>query len=271
MSSPGRSPTEILQASRHHDAFLAHTIATRDPAAARAMLAHERRYLDVLLPALRGKRMLDLACGTGVHSLVWAEQGVEVVGIDFDHDLLGLARRRFEEAGREGAHWACGDATRLPLRAQSVDVCYVNSLLEHVPDWRACLAEVARVLRTGGVTVVYTTNVNCPLQDEVRRFPLYSWLPAPVKTRVMAWIMANRRELVNYTDFPAVNWFSYPQLRRELSSRGVRAYDRLDLMARAGRGGPLRGAIRLATRFPVLKWPYRIYSRSIALYGVKDG
>src|SRR5262249_48181122 len=90
MSTPRPSPTQVLDASTHHEAFLAHNLATRDPDQARAMLAHERRYIDALLPGLPGKRVLDLACGSGVHSLVWAEAGAEVTGIDFDRALLVL-------------------------------------------------------------------------------------------------------------------------------------------------------------------------------------
>ncbi len=271
MSASPCSPSRVLRESRHHQAFVAHNLATREPAEARALFAHESRYYGTLMPELEGRRVLDLACGSGVHSLAWAERGARVLGVDFDHVLLGLARRRLEEGGRPGVRWSCGDATRLPLKDASFDVCYMNSLLEHVPRWRACLAEAVRVLRPGGLLVLYTANVNCPLQGEVRMIPLYPWLPGSVKRWLMAWIMEHRRDLVNYTDFPAVNWFTFPQLKRELASLGVEAHDRLDLIARQGRGGALGRLLRLAGRFPVLKWPYRIYARSIALYGVKGG
>src|SRR5262249_58697216 len=101
-------------------------------------------------------------------------------------------------------------APRLPHPAASFDVVFCNSLLEHVPDWRRVLVETSRVLRPGGVAVVYTTNRYCPLQQEVNAFPFYSWLPGPLKRAVLGWIMEHRRDLVNWTDFPAVHWFSFP-------------------------------------------------------------
>jgi 2-polyprenyl-6-hydroxyphenyl methylase/3-demethylubiquinone-9 3-methyltransferase len=268
MTRAPKPPTEILRGSRHHEAFLAHNLATRDARAALVMFAHERRYYAELMPDFRGRAVLDLACGSGIHSQAWAEAGARVIGVDFDPSLLGLARRRLEDAGRPGGGWSCGDAVRLPLRSASFDLCYCNSLIEHTPDWRAVVAEAARVLKPGGVLVIYTTNRDCPMQAEVNHFPFYSWLPAAVKRRVMAWIMEHRRDLVNYTDFPAVNWFTFPGLKRELDRRGLDAYDRLDLIARR-RDGPIPRLLRLAERFAPLKWPYRLYAVSIALYAVK--
>lgn len=78
------------------------------------------------------------------------------------------------------------DATRLPLADRSFDIVTINSLLEHVPDWRGALSEGARVLAPGGALVLHTTNRWHPFQGEVRNFPFYPWLPDPVMDRVLA-------------------------------------------------------------------------------------
>jgi len=270
--TPRANPAEVLRESRWREQFIAHTLEQRDDGPARELLAQEWRYLGPLLagrPA--GASVLDLACGSGPHSLAWAERGFRVTGIDFDRDLLVAGRERVARAAPDAIApaWSCGDATRLPFRAGSFDVVFCNSLLEHVPDWRAVLAEMSRVLRPGGVCVLYTTNRACPLQQEVNGFPFYSWLPDPLQRRVLAWIMEHRRDLVNYTDFPAVNWFTFPAMRRAFASTGLEPLDRIDLLARRRAGGARGALVSAMSRVPALKWPYYLYAISMGLYGVK--
>ncbi len=265
---PPRGPAGATDRRR----FIEHTLRERDDAGGRALLAAEWRCIGPLLGARadRPLEVLDLACGSGHQSLAWAERGFRVTGLDFDHALLVAGRERIRRAaGPLHVRWACGDATRLPFRDRSFDVVFNNSLLEHVPDWRAVLAETARVLRPGGLFVMYTTNRWCPLQQEVNGFPFYSWLPGPVRRRVLAWIMAHRRDLVNFTEHPAIHWFTFAGMKRAFRSVGLEPFDRLDLLARLGARG-WRGALaRTLARGGVLKWPYQLYAISMALYGVR--
>src|SRR5262249_61166180 len=120
------------------------------------------------------RRILDLACGTGTLSVAWAERGGRVVGMDIDRGLLGLAREfaaraspgaaagpmgappgvraSDSKAGTTGApQGVCGGGCRLPFGDGRFDVVFCNSLLEHVPDWRAVLREIGRVLAPGGI------------------------------------------------------------------------------------------------------------------------
>lgn len=270
----GPNPAEILRRSEYHARFVEHTLRQRSDDIGRDMIRREWHYYADLLPVpAEEARVLDLACGSGLYALAWAERGAKVTGIDFDHGLLEASRERVRRAapGAPAPDWTGGDATRLPYREDSFDLVFCNSLLEHVPAWEAVVRESARVLRPGGVFVVYTTNRACPLQAEVNHFPFYSWLPGPVQRRVLAWIMEHRRDLVNWTDFPAVNWFTFARMRRAFEAAGLDAHDRLDLIARRDAGG-LKGAVaRAAARFAPLKWPYQLYAVSMALYGVKRG
>ena len=173
-------------------------------------------------------RVLDLGCGSGPWLVRWRERGAVPYGVDFDTTLAQRARTRPELADPPPSIYVA-DATRLPLADATFDVITLNSLLEHVPDWRAVLAESARVLAPGGVLVLHTTNRWHPRQGEVRSFPFYPWLPDPVMERVLDWIMEHRRDLVGWTTFPAVNWFTYPGLGAALRALGLEPHDRLDL------------------------------------------
>ncbi len=268
----GPNPADVLRRSEYHQRFVEHTLQARSDELGRELLRQEWHYFAGLLavPA-EGARVLDLACGSGPYSLAWAERGARVTGIDFDHGLLEAGRDRVRRSAPQAPSpaWTGGDAARLPFREDQFDLVFCNSLLEHVPAWEAVVRESARVLRPGGVFVVYTTNRACPLQVEVNHFPFYSWLPDPVQRRVLAWIMEHRRDLVNWTDFPAINWFTFARMRRAFEAAGMRPFDRLDLLARRG-GSGLRGRLaRAAVSVPPLKWPYQVYAVSMGLYGVK--
>ena len=266
------NPAEVLRRSEHHQRFLEHTLAQRSDELGREMLRQEWHYYETVLTMPGpGNRVLDLACGSGLYSLAWAERGANVTGIDFDRGLLVASRERVGRVSPQAPRpvWTGGDAARLPFRGESFDLVFCNSLLEHVPDWEAVVREAARVLRPDGLFVVYTTNRACPLQAEVNHFPFYSWLPGPVQRRVLAWIMEHRRDLVNWTDFPAIHWFTFGRMRRAFRSAGMRPFDRLDLLALSRRPGVRRDLARAASVLPALKWAYYPYAISMALYGVK--
>ena len=265
-------PEDSAKRQEYRRRFIERTLRARSDELARRMFAAEWHYFEALLPVpVERAAVLDLACGSGLHALAWAERGARVTGIDFDHDLLLASRERLGRAAPQAPApaWIGGDATRLPLRSASYDVVFCNSLLEHVPAWREVVAEAARVLRPGGLFVVYTTNRTCPLQAEVNHFPFYSWLPDPIQRRVLAWIMEHRRDMVNWTEHPAVNWFTFPGMRRAFEEVGIQPFDRLDLSAREPGNGQRQRLARLCVRVPALKWGYYFYAISMGLYGVK--
>jgi SAM-dependent methyltransferase len=132
-------------------------------------------------------------------------------------------------------------ANALPWPDQSMDVCIVPELLEHVADWRGCIAEFLRALRPGGVLYISTTNALCPVQQEFC-LPLYAWHPGLLKRRCEQLARTTRPELANYATYPALNWFTFYGLRRHFARHGLRCFDLVDP---AGRGPAARAAIAL--------------------------
>jgi demethylmenaquinone methyltransferase/2-methoxy-6-polyprenyl-1,4-benzoquinol methylase len=101
-----------------------------------------------------GVRVLDLCCGTG--DLLFAlesECQTAVLGCDFSHPMLLLARQK---AARRGAlaHFVEADALRLPLPDASLDVVTTAFGFRNLANYRHGLAEIARVLRPGGVAAI---------------------------------------------------------------------------------------------------------------------
>ena len=107
-----------------------------------------------LLPHLKpGLRVLDFGCGPGTITVGLAnlvEPG-EVHGIDLEESQIGLARSATQAGGHDNVTFHVGDVTDLPFEDGSFNVAHCHAVLMHVPDTRAVLSEVKRVLKPGGL------------------------------------------------------------------------------------------------------------------------
>ena len=194
----------------------------------------------------------DVGCNTGTQSLIWAERGHRVRGIDINEALLEVARLRSKQAGR-GVTFTLGSATELPWEANSMDVCLLPELLEHVADWQTCLSEACRVLRSGGTLFLSTTNTLCPVQNEFD-VPLYSWFPNSVKRHYERLAVTTRPELVKHAKFPAVNWFTPYGLAKYLDKRGFETFDRFDVIDVSNKSAMQRSVLGVVRSIRPLRW-----------------
>ena len=100
-----------------------------------------------------GGVILDVASGTAGVALQLAERtGARVIGVDLTEQMLRQGQRRVAAAGmRDRITLAAGRAEQLPFPDASVDALTFTYLLRYVQDPQATLAELARVLKPGGV------------------------------------------------------------------------------------------------------------------------
>jgi len=91
---------------------------------------------------------LEVAIGTGLN-LPHYPPGVRLTGVDLSPGMLALARRRAADLGRT-ADLREADAQALPFADASFDTVVCTMSLCSVPDERAAIAEMHRVLRPGG-------------------------------------------------------------------------------------------------------------------------
>jgi len=106
------------------------------------------RYLDeaevaAVADLVRGREVLEVGCGTGLILQRLAAIASRAVGVDLSPGMLRKARER-------GLEVTEGRAEALPFPDASFDVAVSFKVLAHVPDVRAALAEMARVVRPGG-------------------------------------------------------------------------------------------------------------------------
>jgi demethylmenaquinone methyltransferase / 2-methoxy-6-polyprenyl-1,4-benzoquinol methylase len=105
-----------------------------------------RRFLVSRLPA-DGGHVLDVATGTGLVAAELLRRGFAVTGVDQSAEMLARARERFGTR----VDLVETSAEALPFEDASFDHLTVTYLLRYVADPAATLAELARVVRPGGV------------------------------------------------------------------------------------------------------------------------
>ena len=106
--------------------------------------ARWRRALIRELDLPPGSQVLDVAAGTGSITRALEAEGHSVVSLDQSTEMVRLAQRR-------GATAVLATAERLPFADESFDALTFGYLLRYVSDVRACLEELVRVVRPGGI------------------------------------------------------------------------------------------------------------------------
>jgi malonyl-CoA O-methyltransferase len=112
------------------------------PVAHNPLMRAEQRAMQELWPNVEGRRVLDLACGSGRYSRLLCEaNAAEVVAVDFCLPML----ERVAAASRVRA-----SMMQLPFRSEVFDAVVSGLALGHATDIRQWMCEVARVLRPAG-------------------------------------------------------------------------------------------------------------------------
>jgi len=111
------------------------------------------RELQGMLGATAGLRCLDLGSDNGVISLLLRRGGGDWASADLTEEAVSSIR---DLVGSD-VHLVRGEA--LPFADASFDRVAVVDMLEHVPDDRAFVGELARILRPGGALVVNTPHL----------------------------------------------------------------------------------------------------------------
>lgn len=104
------------------------------------------------LPVAAGSRWVDVACGTGTVARAIAQRGATAVGVDVTAAMLRKAEE--QSRGLSGVQFWVADATNLPFVDGLLDGAVSRFSLHHIPAPARVLAEMARVVRSGGVVAI---------------------------------------------------------------------------------------------------------------------
>jgi ubiquinone/menaquinone biosynthesis C-methylase UbiE len=130
----------------------------------------ELSAIATLAAPRRGERALDAGCGTGIYSAWLTNEGLEVVGLDRDPEMLAAAGARAPRA-----ELIQGDITDVPFGDAEFDLAVAVTVLCFLTDSErdAAARELVRVTRPGGRIVI----------GELARYSLWA-----AQRRVKAWL-----------------------------------------------------------------------------------
>ncbi len=161
----------------------------------------QQRRLEMITqaagPRLAG-RVLENGCGIGLYAERLAAFGGRVTGLEYDFE-------RASEAAQRGVRILNAAGESLPFAASTFDLILSHEVLEHVRDDQASMAEMVRVLKTGGRVVVFCPNRGYPFE-----------------THGIYW-----RGKYHFGNMPLVNYL--PRCWRDRLAPHVRVYTRGDL------------------------------------------
>jgi len=119
-----------------------------------------QQYLEILWVMRRitlkpGARVLEIGCGRGAGSSIIkkAFHPSLLHSMDLDIGMIRMAGEYLTPAEKDGIAFYVGDAGSLPYPDETLDAVFGFGVLHHIEDWQAALAEITRVLKSGGTYV----------------------------------------------------------------------------------------------------------------------
>lgn len=112
----------------------------------------------------RSLKLLDVGCGVGNYHSAWVAHFSEVHGIDVSSASIDVAR-----AANPSVTYSVYEGTQIPYGDRTFDVLVTICVMHHVPpaQWPELAREFARVLKPGGLALVYEHNPLNPLTRRV--------------------------------------------------------------------------------------------------------
>lgn len=103
----------------------------------------------------KGKRLLDIACGSGYSNqlLLEAYRPSKLIGFDFMENQIRWARKL-----KNRSFLFQGDATNLGLKANSIDGAFGFGFLHHISNWKDAVAQITNVICPGGFFILEEPN-----------------------------------------------------------------------------------------------------------------
>ncbi len=121
-------------------------------------------YLEIpavneLLGNIKGKKILDFGCGTGIYANTLAKKGAVVKGFDVSEEMLSIAREENPQLDLRR-----GSGYKIPFK-EKFDIVLASLVVHYLNNWDKMFQEVSRVLKKNGHFVFSTGN---PVMESVK-------------------------------------------------------------------------------------------------------
>jgi len=128
-------------------------------------------YLEVpattsLLKNVKGKKVLDLGCGTGRHTIILKNKGAKVWGLDLSPKMLEIAKTEIK-----GVDFKIGTVYKLPYKSNFFDIIVSGLAVEYFKDIDKAFKEIRRVLKKDGIFVFSTKHPLLEISKHIKGRP----------------------------------------------------------------------------------------------------
>src|SRR6478672_7942172 len=113
-------------------------------------IEHLHRYA-ITMALVKGKTVLDIACGEGYGTYFLAQNATNILGVDIDAPTIQKAKQKYI---RPNLEFRAGSALAIPEKDNSFDVVVSFETLEHVVEHGTMMGEIKRVLKPKGMLII---------------------------------------------------------------------------------------------------------------------
>jgi len=186
-------------------------------------LVEKRIPADIIAKHIKGRRVLDMGCGSGRYTLALAQLGAaSVVGIDYQAKSYAAAAKVAADRNLP-IEFVQGDVLALPFEDASFDFVFSNGVLHHTRSWHDGLKEYRRVMRSSGYLYLYASGGYFWSSRKAMR-EVFAEIPADYTHTVMAMIgvPSNRFIFMDSWYVPIEDHLRRAELEENLGNLGLR-------------------------------------------------
>ena len=105
-----------------------------------------------LLGNVKGKKILDFGCGSGIYAKLLTKKGAKVKGFDLSPEMLAIAKKE-----NPGLDLIEGSGYKIPFK-EKFDIVLASLVVHYLKDWNKMLREIKKVLKKEGYFIFSTGN-----------------------------------------------------------------------------------------------------------------
>ena|SRR3989344_3689705 len=114
-----------------------------------------------LLGNVKGKKILDFGCGTGIYAKLLTKKGAIVKGFDISEEMLKIAKKENPKLDLK-----IGSGYKIPFN-EKFDIILASLVVHYLKDWNKMLREIKRVLKPNGLFIFSTGNPVCEVRERI--------------------------------------------------------------------------------------------------------
>ncbi|MBU4086561.1 MAG: class I SAM-dependent methyltransferase, partial [Nanoarchaeota archaeon] len=108
-----------------------------------------------LLKSIKGKKILDAGCGSGIYSKKLAQKGAKVYGLELNQNMINLAKNYCKNLNIE---FKQGSIDKIPYPDNNFDIVLASLVIHYLKKPERAIKEFRRVLKDNGELILSTTH-----------------------------------------------------------------------------------------------------------------